>query len=65
MNIGGFPRWKSSFSVGGVLQNRDLFMGGFKNRMHTIALCCIPVLASLRPWFGILPGFITFLCADG
>ena len=50
-----------SFAAGGVLGGIVISLwGGFKNRMHTIALCCI-LFGVLTALVGILPGFITFL----
>ncbi|CAK7052740.1 MAG: hypothetical protein DELT_03019 [Desulfovibrio sp.] len=50
-----------AFSVGGVIGGIVISAwGGFKNRMYTIALCCI-LFGILTALVGILPGFITFL----
>lgn len=52
---------ESIFSVGGVLGGIVISAwGGFKNRMHTIALCCI-LFGILTMLVGIVPGFVAFL----
>ncbi len=50
-----------AFSAGGVLGGVLISIwGGFKNRMHTIALCCV-LFGILTALVGIMPGFIAFL----
>lgn len=50
-----------SFAAGSVLGGVVISIwGGFKNRMHTIALCCI-LFGLLTMFVGIVPGFIAFL----
>ncbi len=50
-----------TFSAGGVLGGIVISAwGGFKNRMHTIALCCI-LFGTLTMLVGIVPGFVAFL----
>lgn len=50
-----------TFSAGGVLGGIVISAwGGFKNRMHTIALCCI-LFGTLTMLVGIIPGFVAFL----
>lgn len=49
------------FAAGSVLGGVIISIwGGFKNRMHTIALCCI-LFGLLTMFVGIVPGFIAFL----
>lgn len=50
-----------AFSVGGVVGGIVISVwGGFKNRMHSIALCCI-LFGIFTALVGIVPGFIVFL----
>lgn len=52
---------ESIFAAGGVLGGIAISMwGGFKNRMHTIGLCCI-LFGTLTMFIGIIPGFAAFL----
>ena len=49
------------FSAGGVVGGIIISVwGGFKNRMHSIALCCI-LFGIFTALVGIVPGFIAFL----
>ncbi len=52
---------ESTFAAGGVLGGIAISVwGGFKNRMHTIGLCCI-LFGTLTMLVGIVPGFVAFL----